>query len=81
MLELFSNCHNLGKLSGKIIQLTTFSINNQIILCFFYRLKSVNSKGPIPPLFYSLIQRVLTWKITEQQNISFSNFNCFISTK
>ena len=84
MLELFSNCHNLVKLSGEIIELVSLYIIfivPQLIFQFFYRLKSVYYKGPIPKLFESLIQRVLTWKITEQQNISFSNFNCFISTK
>ena len=85
MLELFSNCHNLVKLSGEIIELVSLYIIfivPQLIFHFFYRLKSVFFyKGPIPQLFESLIQRVLTWKITEQQNISFSNFNCFISTK
>ena len=83
MLELFSNCHNLVKLSGEIISsfIIYYLASKLVIRYFCFLVKIRYYQAPIPQLFESLIQRVLTWKITEQQNISFSNFNCFISTK
>ena len=79
MLELFSNCHNLVKLSGEIIScnMIYYLVSKLVIKYFcFLGVKIRYYQAPIPQLFGSLIQRVLTWKITEPQNISFSNFNC-----